>query len=138
MDTLKQQLGSTDEEFAALQPKIEKVQALQRDAGTNGGGRGGGAFGAGGGRRGGGGPGGPGGGGGATTQPVSAVAQAQADLRAALDDKTSTPEVIKSKIDALRQTRGKAKEDLLSAQADLKSVLTQRQEGVLILFGLLD
>ncbi len=139
MDTLKQQLGSTDEEFTALQPKIQKVMQAQRDAGGNGmrgmfgrGGPGGGGPGGGpGGGQGGGGAGGPGG-------TPSAVQQAQQELRTTLDTSTATPEEIKAKLDALRQARSKAKEDLSAAQGDLKSVLTQRQEAVMVLFGILD
>jgi hypothetical protein len=141
LDNLKTQLGSTDEEFAALEPKLQKVIQAQADVGAgNGGGRGG-MFGAGGGggrRNNGGGAAGAGGANPPAATPLTSVQQAQQDLRTTLDNKSATPEEIKDKIDALRQARAKAKEDLVAAQADLKTVLTQRQEAVLILFGMLD
>jgi hypothetical protein len=129
MDQLKTDLGATDDEFAALQPKIEKVQQLQRDA------NGGGMRGFGRGNRGG----GQGGqAGGATAAPASPVAAAAADLQKTLDDKDAKPEDIKTKLDALRAAKKTAKEDLVKAQEDLKSVLTQRQEAVLVEHGMLD
>jgi chromosome segregation ATPase len=108
---------------------------LQRDAG---GGRGFGMFG--GNRRGRGGP--PGGDnnnpqGGATTQP-SGVQAAMTDLENTLSDQSAGADQIKTKLEALRDARTKAKQDLAQAQVDLKSVLTQRQEAVLVLRGLLD
>src|SRR5437867_3676371 len=37
MDALKQQLGATDDEWKAIQPKVEKVMEAQRDARSGGG-----------------------------------------------------------------------------------------------------
>jgi hypothetical protein len=123
MDQLKQQLGATDEEFAAIQPKIQAVMQLQRDVAPRGGmfGRRGGGFGF----------------GGPTTQP-SAVSQAMQELQTTLDDQNSSADLIKSKLDAVRDARAKARQDLAVAQQDLKSVLTQRQEAVMVLNGILD
>ena len=132
---MKDQLGATDEEMTALTPKIDKVMQLQRDA------RGGGGFG----RRGGGngGPGGPGGTGGApggapTDANASAVQKASADLRSTLENKDAKPDDIKAKLDALRAARTQAKQDLTAAQQELKGLLTQRQEAVMVEMGLLD
>jgi hypothetical protein len=132
---MKDQLGASDEEMAALSPKIEKVMQLQRDA------RGGGGFG----RRGGGpgGPGGPGGTGGApggapTDANASPVQKASADLRSTLDNKDAKPDDIKAKLDALRAARTQAKQDLTAAQQELKGLLTQRQEAVMVEMGMLD
>ena len=126
LQRIKEQLGATDEEFAALQPKLEKVMTAQRDTR---GGRGG--FG----RR--------GGQDGNTNdanaqQNQSAVAKAQAELRTVLDNKDSKPEEIKSKLTALRDAREKAKADVASAQKELRELLTQRQEAVLVNMGFLD
>jgi hypothetical protein len=129
MDNLKTQLGASDEEFAAIQPKIQTVMTLQRDVTT----RPRGMFGRGG-------PGGRGGFGGfpgATTQP-SAVTTAMQDLQTTLDDQNASADTIKSKLDAVRNAKAKARQDLVVAQQDLKSVLTQRQEAVMVLNGYLD
>lgn len=140
MDRIKQEMGATDDEFAALQPKIEKVMQLNRDA--NGGGMGGMM----GGRRNRGGN-NAGGANGTTASPntqdpnapqLSVVQQAQRDLRTTLDNKDAKPEDIKAKLDALRDAKSKAKDDLTSAQKDLQSLLTQRQEAVLVMMGLLN
>jgi len=132
MDQLKTALGASDDEFAAIQPKILAVMQDQRDAnprtfgmfGGRGGGPGGGRFGGGGGF-------------GPTTEP-SVVQTALQDLQTTLDDQNASPDAIKAKLDTLRQARTKARQDLAVAQADLKSILTQRQEAVLVLRGLLD
>ncbi len=131
MDRLKTQLGASDDEFAAIQPKIQAVMTIQRDVitrprmfgrgGPGGGGRGG--FG--------------GGFGGPTTQP-SAVQTALTDLQTTLDDQNASPDDIKTKLDTLRQAKSKARQDLIVAQQDLKSILTQRQEAVMVLDGYLD
>lgn len=140
MDRLKEQLGASDDEMQALMPKIEKVMQLQRDAG------GGGMRGMFGGRRGGfgGGPGGPGGNGGPGGPPggptgqESAVRQKAADLQETLQNKDAKPDEIKAKLDALRAARAQAKQDLTAAQQELKGLLTQRQEAVLVEFGMLE
>jgi Spy/CpxP family protein refolding chaperone len=128
-DRMKTQLGLSDDEYKAIQPKIEAVMTAQRS--TRGGGPGG--FG---GRRGG------GNNGNAPTDPNAPAptgAQAAArDLQTTLDNKDAKPEEIKAKLTALRDARNKAKEDLTKAQADLKELLTQRQEAVLVNMGLLD
>lgn len=142
LDRLKTQMGATDDEFAAIQPKLEKVMTLQRDA-NGGGGRGGfGAGGAAGGRRNRGGAAADAGATPAATPAagteLSAVQKASADLRAALDDKASTPADIKTKLDAFRAAKAQAKTDLAAAQKDLASVLTQRQEALLVMNGMLN
>jgi hypothetical protein len=129
LQQIQQQLGATDDEFAALSPKILAVINAQTAAGVN-------AFGGRGGRRGGGG--GGGGGGAAPAGPQTPVALARAELQAAIDDQNSTADLIKGKLDAFRAAVTKAKQDLASAQADLKSVLTQRQEAIMVLANYLD
>jgi hypothetical protein len=152
LDGIKQQLGATDDEFAALQPKIEKVMDLQMQAqpfggfggrgGRRGGGGGGGNGGGGGGFGGGGGGGGNGGGGGGGAAPANAapnpVRDALTALNTTLQNKDASADEIKEKLTALRDARAKAKDDLTKAQQDLQSVLTQRQEAVLVTQGMLD
>jgi hypothetical protein len=128
LDRLKTQLGATDDEFAVLQPKIEAVFDAQREANP----MMRGMFGRGGGGGGGGGANNP------STQPLSPVQQAVSDLRDALDDTTTTPDVIKEKLQALRDARTTARANLVKAQQDLKDLLTQRQEATLVLYGMLD
>ena len=125
-DMMKQQLGTSDDEWKVIQPKLQKVLEVQRDA------RGGGFGGMFGRNRGG--DRGPGG----DTQATSPVQQAQRDLRTALDNKDTPAEQIQAKLTALREAREKAKADLTAAQKDLREVLTQRQEAVLVMMGMLD
>lgn len=139
MARIQQQLGSTDDEWSAIQPKVQKVMQDQRDAGM-GGMMGMRMFGRnrGGGNGGGGGGGGNFGGGQGADQTPSAAQQALTDLNTTLQDPNASADVIKTKLDALRDARGKAKEQLAADQKDLQSVLTQRQEAYLVMDGLLD
>jgi hypothetical protein len=128
MQRLEQQMGASDEEFTAMQPKIQAVMDLQTQLGQ-------GAM-----------RGMMGRGGfrnnqqqaGATTRPVSEVEQATQDLQNALNDQNASPDEIKDKLAALRAAKDKVKKDLEAAQDDLKSVLTTRYEAVLVLNGILD
>ncbi len=132
-DRMKQELGVTDDEFKAIQPKIEKVMTARRDASGMGGMFGGGR------RRRGGDNADNGGAAAATTAPaLSPAAAAANDLRTLLKDKDAKPEDIKAKLTALREARTKAQEALKAAQKDLADVLTQRQEAVLVGYGILE
>jgi hypothetical protein len=125
---LKEQLGTTDDEWKVLQPKIEKVSAARRNTSGFGG------FG--------GGRGGPGGGrgrdGGGNDADASPVQKAQRDLRTALENKDTPAEEIAKRLTALREAREKGRAELAAAQKELKEVLTQRQEAVLVTFGMLE
>jgi peptidoglycan hydrolase CwlO-like protein len=125
---LKEQLGASDEEWKALQPKVEKVLTAQRDN-----------------RRGGGGNRGfgrnrnnnnaqqqP------NAQPTSEVTAAADELRKTVDDKAATAEDINKKLTALREAREKAKNELTTAQKELRELLSARQEAILVSSGLLD
>jgi phage terminase Nu1 subunit (DNA packaging protein) len=59
-------------------------------------------------------------------------------LQAAIDDQSSTNDLIKAKLDAYRAAYAKAASDLTAAQADLQSLLTQRQEAALVLSSILN
>ena len=151
-DRLKGELKATDDEWAVIQPLLEKVQDAQmatmagrfggmRRFGGNGGGPGG---------NGGGGPGGQGGGPrpDATTSGTTGGQQQggrprftspEADaLRDALQNENTSPDDIKTKLQALRDSRKKADDDLATARDNLKKVLTLRQEATLVQMGLLD
>jgi chromosome segregation ATPase len=131
MTQLKEQLGSTDEEWKALSPKVEKVLNAQRDN-----------------RRGGGGNRGPGRTRGSDTnntnqnnnppQQLSEVSNAAEELRKTVADKGSTPEDITKKLTALREAREKAKNELTGAQKELRELLSARQEAILVTNGILD
>ncbi len=123
MDRIKETLGSSDDEFKALEPKIDLVLAAQRDARGFGMGR----------------RGGPGGGpGGGDNQPTTPVQEKTKELQDALDSKDTKPEDLKAKLAALREARAKAKENLAKAQKELSELLTQRQEAGLVMMGILE
>jgi len=128
MERVKQTMGATDEEWTALQPRIEKVLSLQRQA------RGG--FGMGrmfgrGGRAGA--PEAP-----AAGAELSETEKASQALQAVVDNKDSKPQEITQALTAYREAREKAKQELSKAQEELRGVLTPRQEAQLVLLGLLD
>jgi hypothetical protein len=123
---LQEPLGATDDEFAVIRPLLEKVVDAQSEAG---GGRA--RF-----RRFG--PGGQQNNNSQNTQPLSPVDQATTDLQAAIDDPNSNSDVIKTRLDTLRQVKSKASQDLTVARDALRAVLTVRQEAVLVDRGVLD
>jgi hypothetical protein len=154
-DRMKAMLKASDDEWAVIQPLLEKVQIAQRATqagrfgGFGGGGRrGGGGYGGGGGGQGGnngpssgpgqgGGPGGNGGGpgGGRFGRVTSPEAQA---LQTALASDSTPDAEIQTKLQALRDARKKAQADLDQARQDLAKVLTLRQEATLVEMGLLE
>ena len=166
-DRIKTQLNASDEQWKTIEPRLEKLQTAQREAQSGGrGGFGGGRGGAGGGGRGGpGGAGGFGGGGGFggaggaagdpnaqgggrrnrggggfggfTQEPTEVQTKLQA-LQEAIQDPNASPDDIASKARGLRDAKTKAKAALLAAQEDLSSVLTARQQYVLLSMGYLE
>ncbi len=131
-DMIKERMAPTDDEWKVIEPKLQKVMDDRRDTM-------GGMFGRGG-RRGGD-NGGGGAGGGATPSADtnrSPMQKASQDLRDILDKKDATAEEINAKLTAYREARDKARQTLVAAQKDLKDVLTQRQEAVLVSMGMLD
>lgn len=141
-DRMKEQLGADDEAWKVIQPRLMKVMDLNRQ--TSGGpGRGGMFFG--GPRRDRGGADGqqqgPGGRRGPQGQPdrePTPVDKAGEQLRTTLENESASPEQIKNELTALRTAREKAKQDLATAQQDLRQILTLRQEAQLVLMGLLN
>lgn len=117
---IKEQLKATDDEWKVIQPKLQKVFEARRDT------MGGRMFGFRRNRD------------GNQNQPQSAVQKAAHELRQTLDNSSASAEDIASKLQALRDAREKAKTELVSAQKDLKDVLTQRQEAVLVMMDILD
>lgn len=164
---LKQQLGATDAEWTALQPKIEAVQQQLRDlrppppfrpggppdgAGGGPGGPGDAQGGPGNGpgapadgQRPPGGPGdaqgGPGAGPGGPPpgdSSASPVHQATRALLDAVNSPDSKPDEIKTALQALREARNKAKSDLGKAREELRPLVTPKQEALLVALGILE
>ena len=117
LNNIKEQMGVNEDQWKALAPKIETVMTLQREQ------RGGGL----GGR-----------GGEAAIPPESKAAQAQRDLRTALENKDTPATEIAQKLAAYREARDKTRTELQAAQKDLKAGVSPRQEAVLVVNGLLD
>ena len=124
--SLQEPLGASDDEFTAILPALEKVADAQLEA------LGGMArfrnFG----------PPGQGTNGPQNNQNLTPVDRASLDLQAVLDDPNSNPDLIKNKLDMLRNAKAKASQDLLVARNELRSLLTVRQEAVLVTEGMLD
>jgi hypothetical protein len=127
-------VGFTDEEWKAIEPRIWKVLALQVDTGTGGlgavantgrGGRGGGTvntfvmqlF--------------------SNGKPTQAMKLRQ-DLQALVEKTDASPQELTVKLAEYRDAVAKAKVELTTAQEDLRSLLTYRQEAILIQMGFLD
>ncbi len=127
MANIQEQLGATDEEWNVLQPKIEKVMTLNREMMM-------GRFGGRGGRFGGRG----GGGGGEAPATTSDIQDKTKALNDVLENKDSDPKDIAAKLAAVRDARERVRGDLVKAQAELKEVLTPRQEARLVLLGVLE
>ena len=127
MTRMKENLKIDDEAWKVLQPRIEKVMTLSRDAGARGmffGGR----------RRrtrtpdq-----------GGEAAEPQSDTAKAVQELQKTLENEAATAEEIKAKLKALREAREKAKQELAKAQEAVRELVTQRQEAQLVLMGYLN
>ena len=143
-ERLKTALAANDEEWAVIQPLLNKVQDGMRETML-------GRFG--------GGPRPPrpnagGGGNDNAPRPERADRQNRPDrpenrpeqagsteaqaLRTALENPATSNTEIKAKLDALRESRKKAVADLEKARADLKSVLSLHQEATLVMMGMLD
>ena len=132
MDRMKEQLGVNDEEWKVMQPLLEKVMTLSREA------RGGGMGGMMGGRRGG----RPGGDNNAApppgARPQSDIQKASDALQKLLNDKDSKPEQIKAALATYREVRAKARAALEAAQTKLREICNMRQEARLVSMGMLD
>ena len=123
---LKDLMGSTDEEWKVLEPRLQKVQDLLRDSGSRS------ALGSARGRR--------GGFGGAVSPdtPMTPVQEAAKELQDSLASKDASPDEVKAKLTALRDARNKLQADLQRAQDQVRELLTARQEAVLVMAGMLN
>ncbi len=119
LNSIRRQLNVSDEEWAALQPKIQRVVIANGDADNSNPMRGmmAGLM------------------TGQTTK--SDLTKARQELAATLANEASTPAEIQAKLAALRDARQKAKEELAAAKKELIELLTIRQESALVILGLL-
>jgi len=130
MERLRQQLGASEEEWKVLEPKVDKLLQAQQDvrAGVRGIGGGGGGFG-----------GGRGGGFfGANAAPQSEVEQAAAALRGAARDPDVAARDTVIALKDYRKAREKARQRVANAERELKELLSQRQEAILLMNGMLE
>jgi hypothetical protein len=121
VDRIKEQFGSTDQEWAAIEPLVKKVMDLRREQ-MMGGMRGG--FGRGG-------QGGP-----AVTDPKAEVT-AQAALAKAIEGNADKKD-LQAKMAAVRKDRDAKQDALTAAQNNLKKVLNTKQEAIALQRGLVN
>ena len=119
---IRQQLGSTDDEWKVLLPKMQRLVAAMSEVGQMGGGLQSGAN-----------------GmmrlmGGRSNGPT---AKAWKELRAAMAEKQILDAQLAIKLRAWRDAHEQAKKDLVTAQEELRNVLTLRQEAILVGYGIL-
>jgi hypothetical protein len=134
-ERMREQLAAGEEEWKILEPRIQKVQQLQRNQGGVFRGFGGawGGFGRGGRRF-------------RDRTPAddapprepSEIEKKSEALTALLDDEASRAGAINAALEAYRGTKRKAQVELATARKDLREVVTLRQEGRLVLMGILD
>lgn len=128
LQRLQATLNVSDDEWQLLQPRIEEVMRLSfEQAGGSGlrtmaGGRGrnGGAAGS------------------STGRSPGPAAQSAQELATVLRDESAQPADIKDKLTAYRAAREESREELARARESLRELVTQRQEALLVLMGLLD
>lgn len=114
--SMKEQMGATDEEWRAIQPKLEKIMSIQRDMRTG--------F--------------RGWRGSESDEPQTDVAKAMAGLRATVEDKNASSDTVSKRLTAFREARDKAREEVKTLQKELKEQVNPRQEAVLVLNGVLE
>ena len=137
MDRYRETLGVKDDaEWKLISERINKVMEARREVGFGGGG---GFFGRG---RGAGGPNGggdqPGAGGGRRGPRFGGEPSPEAEaLQKAIESNASADE-IKSKLAKFREARKEKRAKLEKAQAELKEVLTAKQEAAAVVAGLLE
>lgn len=145
-DMMRERLGASEDEWKVLQPRIEKVQTLQRQ--SRGGMRGMTGFGSFGGRTRGSRGSRDSGDRPAPTTPTAAPA-APAREQSEIEKKTTAlSEVLKKEAPApaeitaalteLRAARAKSQKELTQARKELQEIVTPKQEAMLVLMGTLE
>ena len=121
LDRTKEQFGSTDEEWKAIEPLVKKVNEARMASMA-------GMFGGRGGRGGAGGGGGRGGFGGEPSAEATALSEAV--------EKDAPKDELKAKMAAFRKAKAEKEAELKTAQDNLKKVLTTKQEAIALQQGL--
>jgi hypothetical protein len=111
MESLKAQLGVSDEEWKVVQPRIATAYNLRHPPAS---------FAQ------------------EDTSASAMVSRLTRELRELLNNKDAKPEEIKTKLTALRAAKVKVQQELTQARQQLRQILTIRQEAVLVLGDLLD
>lgn len=108
-DDVQKKIAATDEEWKVIGPKLQKMLAARRAVSGEAG-------------------------------PMSnaALAQAQAELKAVLDEPKHTKAEVDEKITAVRKAREGARGDLAEAQRDLMRMLTPTQQAIMVSLGHLE
>ena len=138
-ERIRAALAADDEEWAKIEPKLERVTSIQDRLRPPAGGLtpppfGGPAFPVGGPR-----PADPvAAPGGAGGRDSGDVAETTAMLRAAVEDEHTSPEALAANLAAARAARAKLMAELKTAQVALRQQVTPRQEAVLVTFGVLE
>jgi hypothetical protein len=70
--------------------------------------------------------------------PASEIEEAAADLRDVARDPTVNSAEAKRRLFIYRKARDKARQRVEDAERDLKELLSQRQEGLLVMLGILE
>jgi hypothetical protein len=141
MERMKEQLGVDDQAWKVMEPRLTKVMELNLQVAGNPGRM---FFGGIRGTRGG--PGGqqgdrqgdrfrpPG----MENRELTAVEKAEQQLQTTLENQSAAPETIKAQLTAVRNEREKARQELATAQQQLREILTVKQEAQLVLMGQLN
>jgi hypothetical protein len=111
VEELKGQLRLSDQEWAVVKPRVEKVYNLvhpvqRMEAGSN--------------------------------QKKSEVEERSRELRELLREEGAAADQIKTRLAALRAAKEKATQELAAARQSLRQIMNLRQEAVLVVNGLLD
>lgn len=111
IEGIRKQLETSDEEWKVIKPRIEAIYNLQHLPTSSR----------------------PG-----NETKRTEVQRKSVELGELLRDKAAAPDQIKARLAALRAAKEKTRQELATAQQNLRQILTLRQEALLVLNGLLD
>jgi DNA repair exonuclease SbcCD ATPase subunit len=111
IEDLREQLSVREQEWAVVKPRLEAVYSLRHPVAQAG----------------------PG-----NESKRTEVEQKSSELRGLLRNEGAPADQIKAGLTALRAAKERARQELATAQQNLRQILTLRQEALLVLNGLLD